>query len=186
MVCSHSENIARLKLLESIWSVIAFLAQFRLPRTRLSVILQFCAFLLIISRNGNYKRNSVSPTAVPSNPPPPARTRLLRGDTSLLSEPLALHPAPSPVFPGSSFPLFDFPRALANFSCITEGGWSETAGIWGWNEFTISCICSHSNRGATYPIPRQWRYSYLDHSQQTFFVPCVIAVLFTLICGRSI
>ena len=114
MVRSHSENIARLKLLDSIWSVIAFLAQFRLPWTRLSVILQFCAFLLIISRNGNYKRYSVSPTAVPSNPPPRSHPSLTRGHLASLEAP---SPSPRSIsrLHGKFFPAVWFPASFGQF-----------------------------------------------------------------------
>ena len=88
----------------------------------------------------------------PATPPSPVAPVSYAGTHRFSPSPLPfIHPASSPVFTGSSFPLFDFPRASANFSCITEGGWSETAGIWGQNEFTISCICSHSNQGRLTP-----------------------------------
>ena len=179
MVCSHSENIARLKLLESIWSVIAFLAQFRLPWTRLIVILQFCAILLIISRNGNYKRNSVSSTVVPSNTSPPVAPVSYAGTPRFSRSPLPFTPLHLPssrevlsrcLISRELWPIF--------LALPKEGGARR-------QEYEDGMSLRFL---ASAPIPTRERVipSIGSSAIHIWIIsPRVIAVLFTLICGRS-
>ena len=180
MVCSQSENIARLKLLESIWSVIAFLAQFRLPWTRLSVILQLCAFLLIISRNGNYKRNSVSPTAVPSNPPPlPVAPVSYAGTPRFSPSPLPFTPLHLPSFRKVLSRCLISRELWPIFLALPKEGGARRQEYE--DRMSLRFLASA-------PIPTRERVipSIGSSAIHIWIIsPRVIAVLFTLICGRS-